>query len=82
MINKIPNKIYCESDGLGNIVKTHNIKWPDNEAENIEYIRSDVFIENTCVWLRNNSHNYAENALGKEYLVNDFKNYIKGLNVL
>lgn len=42
--NEAPENIYCESDGLGNIVKVHNIKWPDDEAENIEYTRTDDFI--------------------------------------
>ena len=43
--NGAPERIYCESDGLGNIVKCHNIKWPDDETENIEYIRTEAFIE-------------------------------------
>ena len=46
--------------------------------EDIEYTRTDAFIEKVCDWLRNNSHNYANNALGKEYLVNDLRNYMKG----
>ena len=45
MKTKVPERIYCESDGLGNIDRAHNIKWPDDEAENIEYIRTDAFIE-------------------------------------
>lgn len=44
----------------------------------IEYTRTDTFIEKTREWIRNNSHNYANNALGKEYLVNDFVAYMKG----
>ena len=44
----------------------------------IEYTRTDAFIEKACEWLRNNSHNYANNALGIEYLINDFKDYMKG----
>ena len=39
--NEAPKNIYCESDGFCNIVKAHNIKWPDDEAENIEYTRTD-----------------------------------------
>jgi len=46
--NEAPKRIYCESDGLGNIVKVHNIKWPDEEAANIEYTRTDAFIKKAC----------------------------------
>lgn len=35
-------------------------------------------VELCCDFLRTHSHNYADNALGKEYLVNDFKDYMKG----
>ena len=37
-----PIKIYCEDDGIGNIVNAHNTKWPGDEGRNIEYIRKDV----------------------------------------
>ena len=49
-----PERIYCESDGLGNIEKAHSIKWPDDEAENIEYTRTDVFIEKACDFFEEN----------------------------
>ena len=88
--NEAPEKIYCESDGLGNIVKAHNNKWPDDEAENIEYIRTDAFIEK--------AENFFENYLEEEEckfgvsewvevrsdfesldsLIRAFVNYIKG----
>ena len=44
----------------------------------VQYTRTDAFIDKACEWLKNNSHNYADNALGKEYLVNDFKNFREG----
>jgi hypothetical protein len=78
-----PERIYCESDGIGNIVKVHNIKWPDDEAENIEYTRTDAFIEKACDFLRY----YRQDTLdGTGYVagvVNDktieaFKCYMKG----
>ncbi len=49
-----------------------------NNEDDIEYTRTDAFIEKACEWIKNNSHNYANNTLGKEYLVSDFKNYMKG----
>ena len=51
---KNPEKIYCEPDGLGNIVRAHNNKWPDDEAENIEFIRTDVFIDKAIGWINKN----------------------------
>ena len=47
------------------------------DEDSVEYTRTDAFIEKACEWIRNNYHNYADNALGKEYLTNDFKNYMK-----
>ena len=49
-----PERVYCESDGLGNIVTVHNIKWPGDEAENIEYTRTDSFIEKSWSWMEDN----------------------------
>ena len=72
--NKAPERIYCESDGIGNIVKVHNIKWPDDEAENIEYTRTDAFIEKACSWLENN----LQGIVGGSIYIEDFRNYIKG----
>ena len=72
--NVAPEKIYCESDSLGNIVKAHNIKWPDDEAENIEYIRTDVFIEKTCEWMENN----LQGIVGGSIYIEDFKEYLRG----
>lgn len=73
--NEAPKKIYCESDGLGNIVKAHNIKWPDGEAENIEYTRTDVFIEKASEWLRYNNDLIDGDV---DDYVEDFVNYMKG----
>ena len=71
--NEAPEKIYID-------VSLDSV-WGMTERlyeEEVEYTRTDVLIEKACEWLRNNSHNYANNALGKEYLVNDFKDYLKG----
>lgn len=87
--NEAPEKIYCESDGLGNIVKVHSIKWPDNEAENIEYIRTDAFIEKAEDFISRKicdyivRYNYGPNNDMETMYVDsrffeDFKNYMKG----
>ena len=48
------------------------------DVENYLKYKQDKFIEKACGWIGNNVHKYAKNTLGKEYLVNDFKEYIKG----
>ena len=78
-----PERIYCESDGIGNIVKVHNIKWPDDEAENIEYTRTDAFIEKTEKWIDNflsesTLIDYKVTPIVRNAVIENFKNYIKG----
>lgn len=70
---EVPEKIYCESDGLGNIIKEHNIKWPDGEAENTEYIRKDTFVEKACKFISCRVFNCAEGNI-----IEDFKKYMEG----
>ncbi len=66
---EVPEKIYCDSDGHGNIVRAHNIKWPDGEAENIEYTRTDAFIEKAVAWLKENAANFvSKDNKGEPYL--------------
>ena len=35
-------------------------------------------LDKACEWLKKNSKNYSSNALGEEYLINDFKKAMKG----
>ena len=82
----MPDKIWLHKDtkyNTGDIVSAYQYEFAqeieDEGIENfVEYVPVDAFVERACEWLRNNSHNYANNALGKEYLVNDFKDYLKG----
>ena len=82
--NEAPQNIYCESDGLGNIVKVHNSKWTDDEAENIEYTRTDAFIEKAVNFLEMLGYgftitdNITRKNYDKEQLIDDFRNYMKG----
>ena len=71
-----PEKIYLFRNPIGVILDSWYLN-PNAPFEKIEYIHKDAFIEKACEWLKNNSHNYAHNALGKEYLVNDFKKYME-----
>jgi len=45
-----------------------------NFAKLNEYLNEkDAFIEKACEWLKKNRKNYSLNALGEEYLIDDFK---------
>jgi len=74
--NEAPEKLYVDTDESLSDSILYGFTQKSKE-DDIEYICKDVFIEKACEWLRNNSHNYADNALGKEYLVKDFKYYMK-----
>lgn len=72
-----PDKIY--------LVKKYNTDDPvdywysatTNDTK-VEYVRKDAFIEKACEWLKKNRKNYSSNALGEEYLIDDFKKVMKG----
>ena len=78
-----PKNIYCESDGFGNIVKAHNIKWPDDEAENIEYTRTDAFIEKACEFLKSYRQDTCDGTgyiagIVNDKTIEDFRKYMGG----
>ena len=77
--NEAPEIIYRTTTYLDNDKgKTVWKETPVKGAENIEYIRKDAFIEKACNWLLNHLRNYSTNALGAEYLIEDFKKYMEG----
>ena len=70
---KAPKKIYLEWYHVGDKKYRDWVITPKTNNEPVEYIRTDDFVEKACEWLRNNSCNYANNAIGKEHFINDFK---------
>ena len=74
---KAPEKIYLQDsmsiDTIGDLWP----EWLDAEVSDnsIEYIRTDVFIENAIGWIDYNNRNGGCNFDGWE---KDFKNYMKG----
>ena len=77
-------KRYLEGNDNAVPPKFDNAILPDEDAAKNyryrHYIRKmqDAFIEKACNWLLNNLRQYSTNALGAEYLIEDFKNYMKG----
>jgi hypothetical protein len=71
-----PEKIYFDGESLA-------YKLPIFSSQNIEYTRTDAFIENAAQWLKENllNHTYVyegEVGIGMAVFLEDFKNYIKG----
>lgn len=79
--NETPEKIYLDSYGSGFSHGFHTNKLHDND---IEYIRTDAFIEKACVKLKKLMYDnlmfqgrlYREEVI--DNFVEDFKNRIKG----
>lgn len=82
--NEAPERIYvCDGvfpnhvDREGSPINTKRI---DNH--DIEYTRTDLFIESACEFLKDNGSHYIDILHGKVVLkksiINDFNDYIKG----
>ena len=95
--NEAPEKIYLQVCGDCNANDCENCKFEDLEDnvtwcidkifdKDIEYTRTDAFIEKACSWLKENKDKYLYNTGERdEYIptcsdkmIEDFKNYLKG----
>ena len=83
--NEAPEKIYIFENPILDFTKL-SVKQSDND---IEYTRTDAFIEKACDWLRTHSEmdffelipvgNYCgAGNLNKKKMIEDFRNYMKG----
>ncbi len=72
-----PDSIYLFRNPIGVILDSWYLN-SNAPFEKIEYTRKDAFIEKACEWLKKNRKNYSSNALGEEYLIDDFKKAMKG----
>jgi primase-polymerase (primpol)-like protein len=74
--NGVPEKLYLLSNGL--------ISYCRNTGEDVEYTRTDAFIEKAVKWLMDNIQDYTDDGMGEHsfILVHDlkehFKKYMKG----
>lgn len=92
----IPEKIYlqvcgdCKDNDCENCKfedLEDNVTWCKDEIfdKDIEYTRTDAFIEKALSWLKNHYRDYMHNPTGKRLeaffgidMCNDFENYMKG----
>ena len=81
-----PEKIYLSAIDLEEV---GHLLTESNDRDDVEYTRTDAFIEKACEWLRTHSEvdyfelipdaNYCGACnLNKKRMIEDFKNYMKG----
>ena len=71
-------KIYLEKVYPDNGVLPNGINYYQSPND-IEYIRTDAFIEKAKKWMNNNICRYdSESIYDREELVRDFENFMKG----
>ena len=72
--NEAPEKIYISNYSSG---FTYNWHLERLAVKDIEYTRTDAFIEKVCKWLQKEVVNDYEGLIW-ENLIDDFKKYMKG----
>ena len=66
-----PEKIYLQEP-----TKVRTEKKYDND---VEYTRTDAFIDKACAFLQDRiEHDSIDYPMATHWLINDFKNYMKG----
>ena len=83
--NETPEKIYLFENPISG---TPDDRWLSKRSgdTDVEYIRTDAFIERACSWLKENKDKYLYNTGEKgEYIptcsgkiIEDFRNYMEG----
>ena len=69
--NKAPEKIYLSAVDLEEI---GYLLEESNDSKDVEYIRTDAFIEKACEWLKNN----LQGIVGGSIYIDDFRKYMEG----
>jgi len=78
--NEAPEKIYISYKGYG--VFSEDGSTERTKTSQIEYIRTDVFIEKACEWLGDNMRKWFKNMITHGYkmiglMIEDFKKAMK-----
>ena len=69
--NEAPEKLYFGEVDIKGILDIYSNK---ESGDNIEYTRTDAFIEKACAWLKNN----LQGVVGGSIYIEDFRKYMKG----
>lgn len=79
--NEIPEKIYLSAIDLEEV---GHFLTEANDRDDVEYTRTDAFIEKACSWLKENCKDYIIADIDNKYegvdglFFEDFRNYMKG----
>ena len=76
--NEAPENVYLALNVFGDIIKD---QWQFHRLCNndIEYTRTDAFIEKACAWLNDNANKYwSTEFVDSGEMVEDFRKYMKG----
>lgn len=79
--NLIPEKIYLSAIDLEEV---GHLLTEANDRDDVEYTRTDAFIEKACSWLKENCKDYIIVDIDNKYegvdglFFEDFRNYMKG----
>ena len=81
--NKAPEKIYIDANEDWH--RTYTAFTEKAKGNDIEYTRTDAFIEKACFWLKSHYRDYMYNPTGKRLeaffggdMCNVFEDYMKG----
>jgi hypothetical protein len=73
--NEAPERLYFGESDKG-ILDIYSNRESENE---IEYIRTDAFIEKACAFLKDRiEHDSIDYPMARMSLIDNFKNYMKG----
>ncbi len=82
--NEAPEKIYVTKNMLGELRNGWDAL-PSEVFPNIEYTRTDAFIEKACQFIKEHHHEFSfwnteecELGFSTQKFIEDFKNYMKG----
>lgn len=73
--NEAPKKIYVSNYSSGLTYNWHNERLAVND---IEYTRTDAFIEKACEWIKEKWDDNYTMPIIIDSVIEDFKNYMKG----
>lgn len=78
--NEAPEKIYLQENTTTDCYGEWCPEWFEARAKDtdIEYTRTDAFIEKACEWLKTHINDYLVKGRDIDYMFNDFEKYMKG----
>lgn len=75
--NKAPEKLYIDS--REHWMKSWTAFTTKAKGNDIEYTRTDAFIEKSCAFLKDRiEHDSIDYPMARMSLIEDYKNYMKG----